>query len=720
MNSNVQPLKASDPTSFGGWKILGRLGEGGFSTIYLGEKNSQLAAIKMIRKELLGDENVFERFATEINNLEKLNHPGIAKFIESDLSTSVPYIAVEYIEGKTLEQRVKEDGPLTESEWLENLQKVAAALDYCHALEITHKDVSPGNIILGNEGPKLIDFGISYRLGDPRVTQVELAVGTPAYMSPDHWLPTVSTSMDLFSLGSTFVFAGTGEPPFGLDSKNRSQTSITMEMPNFHGLTQAQMEIVSPLLFKKAETRPTLQELIGALLEFKQSNSLGKYRKFLRNSSKHLVGQSKVTNSKGIVTIAAAALIFVLLSALIVNGQRDSNLAIEDPSITAIPKPSEPSPANTQVDPAGSTLAATEKNPRSTSAECEELFSAHSEGVIAACLPPANAGDARSNYYLAATYDENGQEAKAEIYYKKAIQLYPDDTKSMVKLVQIYIDSKNDKEYAKWVKICAIYEIRTPSGARCKLLYGMDLMKNEDTKQGIAYLSDAFDWGESSAATFLGVYYNDRENLAKAEYWLIKAASTGDPNGVKTLQDFAYTNQKFDLWKSWTIKSAEDGNIKDMGKIALYSAIKEKDYTLAKKWGLKGGQAGDDVAMFAAGYSFWRGDNDLVNAKLWLTKSANKSNVLATRTLGDIFRLEKNYSVSAAWYEKAANFGDITSAYWGGMTYVGGISDINKGCLLFKKAVSLGDASIKKNGPLTSDEQTAYENSQKNVTDICG
>ena len=104
MNSNVQPLKASDPTSFGGWEILGRLGEGGFSTIYLGEKNSQLAAIKMIRKELLGDENVFERFATEINNLEKLNHPGIAKFIESDLSTSVPYIAVEYIEGKTLEQ----------------------------------------------------------------------------------------------------------------------------------------------------------------------------------------------------------------------------------------------------------------------------------------------------------------------------------------------------------------------------------------------------------------------------------------------------------------------------------------------------------------------------------------------------------------------------------------------------------------------------------------
>ena len=720
MNSNVQPLKASDPTSFGGWKILGRLGEGGFSTIYLGEKNSQLAAIKMIRKELLGDENVFERFATEINNLEKLNHPGIAKFIESDLSTSVPYIAVEYIEGKTLEQRVKEDGPLTESEWLENLQKVASALDYCHALEITHKDVSPGNIVLGNEGPKLIDFGISYRLGDPRVTQVELAVGTPAYMSPDHWLPTVSTSMDLFSLGSTFVFAGTGEPPFALDSKNRSQTSITMEMPNFRGLSQTQKELISPLLFKKAETRPTLQELIAALLEFKESNTLGKYRKFLRNSSKHLIGQKKDTKSKRLTTITAAVLIFILLSALIVNGQRDSNLAIKDLNTSASPEASSSPSIAAQESPSPSGTSATGKDPKSTSAKCEELFSAHSEKALAACLPAANAGDARSNYYVGAIYDENGDTTNAEKYYKKTVQLAPNDTKSMGRLVQIYIDTKNDAEYLTWVKRCSNYAIATPSGARCKLLYGMDLMKTGTEKLGLAYLSDAFDGGESSAATYLGIYYSEQKNLVKAESWFIKAATTGDPKAISALQDFAYSNEKFDLWRIWTLKSAENGNIKDMGKIALYATIKEKDYELGKKWGVKGGQGGDDVAMFAAGYAYWKGDSDFVNAKLWLTKSANKSNVLASRSLGDIYRMDKNYSSAAIWYEKAANFGDISSAYWGGMTFFAGMNDINKGCLLFKKTLTLGDASIKKNGPLTSEEQTAYDNSQKYVKDICG
>ena len=148
VNSNVQPLKASDPTSFGGWKILGRLGEGGYSTIFLGEKKKQLAAIKMIRKELMSNTQVYERFVTEINNIEKLSHPGIAKFIEDDLATDVPFIAVEYIEGKTLEQKVIDEGPLSETEWLKYLEEVASALDYCHSKKITHKDVSPGNIIL--------------------------------------------------------------------------------------------------------------------------------------------------------------------------------------------------------------------------------------------------------------------------------------------------------------------------------------------------------------------------------------------------------------------------------------------------------------------------------------------------------------------------------------------------------------------------------------------
>ena len=716
----MQPLKATDPTSFGGWAIKGRLGEGGFSTIFYGEKNGQFAAIKMIRKELLGEMNVFERFATEINNLEKLNHPGIARFIESDLSTSVPYIAVEYIEGKTLEQRVLEDGPLPESEWLETLREVAATLEYCHDQEITHKDVSPGNIILSHDGPKLIDFGISYRVGDPRVTQVDLAVGTPAYMSPDHWLTKVSSGMDVFSLGSTFVFAGNGSPPFASDSTNRTQLSITMEMPNLAGLSKLQQELVSPLLFKKPELRPTILELLAAIEEFKESRNIGMYRKHLKNSNKHLVGQIKKTKQSGKRTLLSASIILIVLTSAFILNQRESNSFVEKPIVSASPKSSE-SPSNAIVPvPISSTGSATEINPKSSSAKCEELFTEHSVKALSACLPAANAGDGRSNYYVGAIYDENGVDSKAEIYYKKSIQLYPDDTKSMVHLVQIYIDSKNDKEYAKWVKICAIYVIKTSSGARCKLLYGMDLMRMGDVKQSIAFLLDAFDWGESAAATYLGMYYRDHNNFEKAELWLTKAASTGDSTGLKTLQDFAYSNQKFDLWKTWTLKSAEAGNVKDMGRIALYAAIGEKDYALSKKWGIKGAQAGDDVAMFAAGYSYWKGDNDLVNAKLWLTKSANKSNVLSSRALGDIFRLEKNYADSAVWYEKAANFGDITSSYWAGMVYVGGLNDIANGCMYFKKTVDLSEISIKKTGPLTAEDQLSYENSQKNAKDICG
>ena len=165
--------------------------------------------------------------------------------------------------------------------------------------------------------------------------------------------------------------------------------------------------------------------------------------------------------------------------------------------------------------------------------------------------------------------------------------------------------------------------------------------------------------------------------------------------------------------------SAEKGNVKDMGKLALYAAIGDNDYSTAKKWGLKGAQQGDDVAMFALGYAYWKGDRDFENAKSWLTKSANKGNVLATRSLGDIFRVEKDYSNSAIWYEKGAALGDLTSAFFASMAYAGGLNDLTNGCKYAKTTISLAE-SIKKNRSLTSDELSHLEDIQKLLPSICG
>ena len=154
MEKRVTPLFKSDPKFIGEWELAGRLGDGGFSTIYLGKKGDSFSAIKVIRRELINEPQTYERFGNEIKNLEKLNSPNIAKFVEADLSTEVPYIAIEYIDGLTLEELVKTSGPLSEDLWLNYFSSISTALSYCHSKNIIHKDISPRNIILSDTGPK--------------------------------------------------------------------------------------------------------------------------------------------------------------------------------------------------------------------------------------------------------------------------------------------------------------------------------------------------------------------------------------------------------------------------------------------------------------------------------------------------------------------------------------------------------------------------------------
>lgn len=265
MKSDKSPLRPGDPKEFDGWALKGVIGEGGFSTIFLAEKDGQQAALKMIRKESLHDPVAVDRFFTEIKNLELLNHPNIAKYLDSNDSTSVPYFAVEYIKGVTLDKKVELVGPITGDEWLNLALSLAETLNYCHSREIIHKDVSPGNIVIGTKGPVFIDFGLSYLEKDPRLTSVEQSVGTPPFMSPEQFGSERSFAMDAFSLASTLVFAGTGHYPFDGKSKSEWQESICYDTPNFEGLSDQQKQLLRPLLFKFSAERISLDVFIAQL-----------------------------------------------------------------------------------------------------------------------------------------------------------------------------------------------------------------------------------------------------------------------------------------------------------------------------------------------------------------------------------------------------------------------------------------------------------------------
>jgi len=530
VNSNVQPLKATDPTSFGGWKIIGRLGEGGYSTIFLGEKKKQLAAIKMIRKDMMSDVKVYERFVTEINNLEKLDHPGIARFIEYDLATDVPFIAVEYVEGKTLEQRVVNDGPLNESEWLECLAQVAAALEYCHSNKITHKDVSPGNIILSSVGPKLIDFGISYRLDDPRITQGDETVGTPAYMSPEHWAGLATNAMDIFSLGSTFVFAATGQPAFSGDIKSQIQFSSSYLEPHFEGMTKIQKNILTPLLYKKTEDRPSLLELISAINMVKDTEDLGRYRRYLKRSEKKLSDKPRYSKrtrvpTKSLTLGIAFGLLFAVLFVYFISNSRNieasSPQVVESPINSSTPLVRTPSASPTSEPLSTYSPASANSVVKANLDKTRDAYYAGDyKSALKFALLAAAEGDAHGTYDVAMVYEKLNKQDLAITWYQKAIKLGYGD--AFLNLGNLYIDQK---KYAEGVAVLEAGVLRNHTGSMNALAFYLESKGNIERAKAL-YLQ-ASKLGNAMSMYNYGFLMEEEGNKPEAKKWYLKSLDAG-------------------------------------------------------------------------------------------------------------------------------------------------------------------------------------------------
>ena len=377
MKPDLTPLRAGDPKEFDGWNLKGIIGEGGFSTIYLAEKNLQQAALKMIKKENLHDQMAVERFFTEIKNLELLNHPNIARYVESNTSTGVPYFAVEYIEGVSLEKFVESNGPISGAKWFELALSLAETLNYCHAKEIIHKDVSPGNIVMGKKGPVFIDFGLSYLEKDPRLTSVELTVGTPPFMSPEQFGNERTNAMDVFSLAGTLIYAATGHYPFAGSSKQEWQDSISFHKPNFELLSEDQIKFLTPLLYKASADRMGLPLFIAILrdhLGIEQLSTLNakNFRTHSKDAELKLLKTKKLgelrksKSNSGLRNLAISAATSALVIVVGVNLLSGSESTTKKSGTSAVATPSA-SPTQPESKTAGTIKSPTpgvKKNPK--------------------------------------------------------------------------------------------------------------------------------------------------------------------------------------------------------------------------------------------------------------------------------------------------------------------------------------------------------------------
>ena len=218
------------------------LGYGGMSEVHHGHdvRLGREVAIKILRADLARDPQFQERFRREAQNAAALNHPAIvAVYDTGEASTdqgALPYIVMEFVEGRTLRDIVKTEGPMSQKRAMEVMADVCAALDFSHRHGIVHRDVKPANVMITKNGAvKVMDFGIARAMhdGQSAMTQTAAVIGTAQYLSPEQARgEQVDARSDVYAAGCVLYELVTGEPPFTGDSPVAVAYQHVREDPN--------------------------------------------------------------------------------------------------------------------------------------------------------------------------------------------------------------------------------------------------------------------------------------------------------------------------------------------------------------------------------------------------------------------------------------------------------------------------------------------------------
>jgi outer membrane protein assembly factor BamB/predicted Ser/Thr protein kinase len=271
MNGDMKPEVAlprqGDPQTLAGYRVAGRLGEGGQGTVFLGYgSGGEKVAIKVLHARFGADPKARARFAREVGAARRVAAFCTARVLTADIEGDLPYIVSEFIDGQSLQEFVRRRGP-QDGAALERLAiGTLTALAAVHQAGIVHRDFKPGNVLLPPEGPRVVDFGIARTL-DATSTLTSQAVGTPAYMAPEQLDgQRAGPATDMFAWGGTMVYAATGSSPFGSDSVAAVIAAVLDKEPDLSGLVGPLRPIVASCLAKDPATRPGAAELLARLL----------------------------------------------------------------------------------------------------------------------------------------------------------------------------------------------------------------------------------------------------------------------------------------------------------------------------------------------------------------------------------------------------------------------------------------------------------------------
>jgi len=271
----VDELQSGDPRRIGPYWLEGRLGAGGMGRVYLGRSpGGRRVAIKAIRAELSENADFRARFAREVSAARKVSGIYTAAVVDADLDGPVPWLATSYVAGPSLADAVARDGPLPAAAVLRLAAGLAEGLDAIHRAGVAHRDLKPANVILADDGPRLIDFGISRSAEMSALTHTGTVLGSPGFMSPEQAEGVdAGPPSDIFSLGAVLAFAATGEGPFGTGSTPALLYRVVTSQPATGTLPGEIRPMIESCLAKDPRQRPTAAGLLAQLSAAQSSST---------------------------------------------------------------------------------------------------------------------------------------------------------------------------------------------------------------------------------------------------------------------------------------------------------------------------------------------------------------------------------------------------------------------------------------------------------------
>jgi ligand-binding sensor domain-containing protein/tRNA A-37 threonylcarbamoyl transferase component Bud32 len=263
----------------GHYRIIEEIGSGGMGTVYRAKSitgDSKTVALKVMREEYIRDSRQKMRFLREAAIVDRLDHPNIVKIIERGELNERMFIAMEYLDGQLLSERINETKGIELKESVDIITQLALALSVIHSKSIVHRDLKPENVILMKAGTnqqylKLLDFGLAWTQHLSHLTETGTLLGTLIYIPPEHIKGLgFSFEGDIYSLGVIFYQMLTGEKPFSGDSSAEIMRKILLTSPVepqilVPKIPESLNSLIMHMLKKKPAERPTLEQILNTL-----------------------------------------------------------------------------------------------------------------------------------------------------------------------------------------------------------------------------------------------------------------------------------------------------------------------------------------------------------------------------------------------------------------------------------------------------------------------